>query len=104
MRIVLVCAVAALCAGCVTTESVQFQAAAGQQSLVRDGQPAIVSTKKNSIVMARPAARGFQIGGRPVYVLAIYNRTAKPLEFRVSNVRVTQRLNGEEAALKVITY
>ena len=83
MRILVAFAVAALCAGCVTTESVQFQASAGQQALIRDGQPAIVSTKKNSIVMIRPASRQFQIGGRPVFVLAIYNRTAAPEEFRM---------------------
>jgi hypothetical protein len=104
MRIVVALAAAALCAGCQTTESVQFQAAAGQQAMMRDGQPAIVSTKKTSIVMVRPASRGFQIGGRPVYVLAIYNRTGAPQDFRVSQVRVTQRVNGEDAALKVITY
>lgn len=104
MRIVVAFAAAALCAGCVTTESVQFRPSAGQQSLVRDGQPAIVSTKKNSIVIVRPASRQFQIGGRPVFVLAIYNRTAGPEEFRVANVHVTQRVNGEDARLKVITY
>lgn len=104
MRIAIVVAMAALCAGCVTTESVQFQASSGQQALIRDGQPAIVSTKKNSIVMVRPAGRQFQIGGRPVFVVAIYNRTTTPQEFRVSNVRVTQHVNGEDARLKVITY
>lgn len=104
MRIVVACAVALLCAGCVTTESVQFQPSAGQQALVRDGQPALVSTKKNSIAIIKPASRQFQIGGRPVFVLALYNRSGAPEQFRVSDVRVTQRVNGEDAQLKVITY
>jgi hypothetical protein len=104
MRVVVAFGVAALCAGCVTTESVQFQASPGQQALIRDGQPAIVSTKKNSIVMIRPASRQFRLGGRPVFVLAIYNRTAGPEEFRIANVHATQRVNGEDAHLKVITY
>jgi hypothetical protein len=98
----LVCAV--VLGGCVTTETVQFQPKADQQSITRDGVPGIVSTKKDSIVIARPAAREFQIGGRPVFVLAIFNRGRTPQEFRVSNVAVTQHVSGNDAALKVITY
>ena len=56
------------------------------------------------IVIARPAVREFQIGGRPVFVFAVYNRGRTPQEFRVSNVMVTQHVNGNDAALKVITY
>jgi hypothetical protein len=104
MRIFALMALAILCSGCVTTESVQFHPSAEQRSLVRDGQPAIVSTKKNTIAILRPAARRFQIGGRPVFVLAIYNRSSTPQDFRVANVSVTQRLNGNDAPLKVITY
>ncbi len=97
-------ACAAVLGGCVTTETVQFQPKLDQQSITRDGVPGIVSTKKDSIVIARPAARQFQIGGRPVFVLAIYNRGRTPQEFRISNVTVTQHVNGNDAALKVITY
>lgn len=104
MRILLSVAAAMLCAGCVTTESVQFKPTADQQSVVRDGQAAIVSKKRNSLVIVRPAARQFRIGGRPVFVVAIYNRTGAPEEFRVGNIRVTQVVNGEAAPLKIITY
>ena len=104
MRMVVVLALAALCTGCVTTESVQFQPTVDQQSIVRDGQPALVSTRKNSIVIVRPAARQLQIGGRPVFVVGIYNRTNRPLNFRVADIKVTQTVNGGEAQLKVITY
>lgn len=104
MRTVFALAAAALCAGCVTTETVQFQPASDQRAIVRDGQPALVSERKNSLVIARPAARQFQIGGRPVFVLAIYNRTSTPQDFRVANVLVTQVVHGEAAPLKVITY
>lgn len=104
MRALAFTVLALLCSGCVTTESVQFHPSAEQQSLVRDGQPAIVSTKKNTIAILRPAARQFQIGGRPVFVLALYNRSSGPQDFRVADVSVTQRLNGEDAHLKVITY
>lgn len=104
MRIVMVIATAALCAGCVTTETVQFRAQGDQQAMVRDGQPALVSQRKSSIVIARPASRQFQIGGRPVFVLAIYNRTGRPQDFRVADVQVTQTVHGESVPLKVITY
>lgn len=104
MRLAIAIGLAALCAGCNTTETVQFRAKADQQALIRDGQAAIVSTRKNSIVIARPAARQFQIGGRPVFVVAIYNRSTGPQNFLVSNVRVMQEVNGASADLKVITY
>jgi hypothetical protein len=99
---VLLCA--AVVAGCVTTETVEFKPRADQQAMVRDGVPGLVSTQKDSIVIARPAARQLQIGGRPIFVIAIYNRSRTSEEFRVANVRVTQNLNGNDAQLKVITY
>ena len=71
---------------------------------MRDGQAALVSRMKNSIVLVRPAARQFQPGGRPVYVLGLYNMSAGPSEFRVANVQATQVVNQEATPLKVITY
>lgn len=104
MRIACVVATALSCAGCVTGEAVQFRAQQGQQSIIRDGQAALVSTKKNSIVIARPAARQFQSGGRPVFVVGINNLSKQPQNFLVSGVQVTQIVNGEAAPLEVITY
>ena len=97
-------ACAAIVSGCVTTETVQFQAKGDQQAITRDGVPGLVSTRKESIVIARPAARQFQVGGRPVFVVAIYNRGRTSQEFRVANVTVTQSVNGNDAQLQVITY
>ena len=104
MRTMVAIAAAALCAGCVTTETVQFHAKPDQQAITRDGQAALVSQRKNSLVIVRPASRQFQIGSRPVFVVAIYNRTNSPEEFRVANVQVTQLVGGESAPVKVITY
>ncbi len=104
MRILWAGALALALAGCASTETVQFKPRAEQQSLVRDGQAALVSRRKNSIVMIRPAARQFQTGARPVYVLAISNISHTPLEFRVANVGVNQTVNGSNVALKVITF
>lgn len=104
MRKLFAISFAFLCAGCVTGEKVAFQPSGDQQAIIRDGQPALVSTKSKSIVIARPASRQFQIGGRPVFVVAIYNRSKEPQNFLVKNVQVTQAVNGSEASLKVIAY
>lgn len=104
MRTAFVVGAALLCAGCVTTETVQFRAQSDQQAIVRDGQAALVSRKKKSLVIARPASRQFQIGGRPVFVLAINNLTNLPQDFRVSDVQVMQTVRGETVELKVVTY
>jgi hypothetical protein len=104
MRIMFALALAAMCGGCVTNESVRFQAKAQQEALVRDGNPALVSRKKNSLVLIRPASRQFASGARPIYVVGIYNLSPGPVEFRVANIEVAQVVNGQSAALKVITY
>jgi hypothetical protein len=96
-------AAVSLC-GCVTTETVRFDAKQNQQALVRDGQPALVSRQRNSIVLIRPALREMRAGARPVFVVGIYNLTNAPLDFRVGNVAVTQTIGGQTAALEVITY
>ncbi len=104
MRILMAILIASFCSACTTTETVQFKAQADQQSIIREGQAALVSRKKKSLVIARPAARQFQIGGRPVFVIAINNLTNKPENFLVSDVQVTQVVRGEAVPLKVITY
>lgn len=102
MRVV-VLVTALLVAACATRETVQFQPSAQQQALVRDGLPAIVSRKLTSLVIVRPASREFRVGGRPVFVVGIYN-LGKPIEFRVSNIEATQIVNRQAAPVTVITY
>src|SRR5260370_24405049 len=99
-----ICVAAAAVSGWDTTESVQFRPKQDQQPLMRDGQSALVSRRKNSIVLIRPAAREFRTGGRPVFVVGINNLSKGPLEFRVGDIQATQSINGEMAELKVITY
>lgn len=102
----LVAAVLALgLTGCVTTETVQFRTTnPQQQTVVRDGQPALVSKQKQSIVLIRPAARNIAIGGRPVFVIGIYNLAGQPVDFRVSNIEVAQNVNGQLYPMQVVTY
>jgi len=104
MRYLTALIIAATCSGCVTTESAHFQPSAQQQSLIRDGNPALVSRGKSSIVLVRPASRGFAAGARPIYVVGINNIAGAPIEFRMANVAVTQVVNQQAVALKVMTY
>jgi hypothetical protein len=104
MRIVLACALCALVAACARTETVQFRPKPQQQAMIRDGQAALVSRSKNSIVMVRPASRQFQAGARPVYVLAITNLGGTPVNFLMANVAVTQYVKGQQLALQVLTF
>ena len=100
---------AALCAvlaGCVTNnETVAFHSSnPNQQTMMRDGQPALVSRQKNSIVLIRPASRQLQTNGRPVFVVGINNLSKTPQEFRVSQVEATQRVGEAEFPMKVVTF
>ena len=103
MRSVIVVACALACGACVQ-ETVRFEGKPGQQSLVRDGRPALISKKKTSLVMIRPAARQMAAGGRPVFVVGLRNLTKKPLEFRVREVAVTQVAGTASVPMKVLTY
>jgi hypothetical protein len=93
-------------AGCVTGgETVAFRAGGpNQQAMMRDGQPALVSRQKNSIVLVRPASRQLQAGGRPVFVVGINNISRAPIDFRMDQIQVNQIVNGQEYPMTVVTY
>ena len=98
----------ALCAtlgGCVTAETVSFKASnPQQQAMMRDGQPALVSRQKNSIVLVRPAARQLQANGRPVFIVGINNIGRQPVEFRVSQVEAAQHVGASDYEMQIVTY
>ncbi len=101
--------IVALCAtlgGCVTAgETVSFHASnPQQQTVMRDGQPAIVSRQKNSLVLVRPASRQLQANGRPVFVVGINNIGRQPVDFVVGQVQVVQHVGGADYEMKVVTY
>src|SRR4051794_10919830 len=75
-----------------------------QQALMRDGQPALVSRQKSSLVLVRPAARKLQARGRPVFVVGINNLGGQPIEFRVDQVEAIQHVGGTDYAMQVITF
>lgn len=95
---------AVIASGCVARERVTFQPRAQQEALVRDGNQAIVSRKRSSIVIVRPAAREFQSGARPVFVVGINNQSNAAQQFRVADVQVVQNVGASAVALKVITF
>jgi hypothetical protein len=103
-KVVCASALALAISGCASAENIRFEAIANQNSIVRDGKPALVSRQKNSLVLVSPAARQMTAGSRPVFVVAINNLTAQPLEFRVAGVSVTQDLNGRQLSLPVVPY
>lgn len=101
--------VVALCAtlgGCVTTaETIQFHPSNPQQrALMRDGQPALVSRQKNSLVLVRSASRQLQAHGRPLFVVGINNLSKTPVDFRVGQVQAVQHVGGSDYPMKVVTY
>ena len=74
------------------------------KSLVRDGNPGLVSRRKSSVVIVSPAARQLAAGGRLVFIVGVNNLSNVPLQFRVSDIQIVQTVNGQAASLKVITY
>jgi len=106
MRILSVVAVCATLAGCMTAgETVSFKASnPQQQALMRDGQPALVSRQKSSLVLVRPASRQLQANGRPVFVVGINNLSRQPVDFRVAQVEAIQHAAGSDFEMKIVTY
>lgn len=104
MRMLAVLALAGACAGCATSETVQFRPTANQQGMTRDGNAALVSRGRSSIVLISPARRQFAAGGRPVFVVAMNNIGRQPMDFRVGSVQATQNINNQAASLQVITF
>jgi len=98
-----------LCAalgGCVSTnETIAFRTSnPQQQAMMRDGQPALVSRQKNSLVLVRPAARQLQVNGRPVFVVGINNFGKQPTEFRVAQVEAIQHVGGSDFGMQIVTF
>ena len=75
-----------------------------QQAMMRDGQPALVSRQKNSLVLVRPASRQLQTNGRPVFVVGINNLGKQPVEFRVAEVEAIQHVGASDYGMQIVTF
>src|SRR5882762_388161 len=106
MRNLGIVALGAALGGCVSNgETIAFRASnPQQQSMMRDGQPALVSRQKSSVVLVRPASRQLQANGRPVFVVGINNFSRGPIEFRVAQVEANQRVGASEYPMQVVTF
>src|ERR1700730_4920417 len=106
MRILSILALGAALSGCVTnSETLQFHTSnPQQQSMMRDGQPALVSRQKSSVVLVRPASRQLQANGRPVFVIGINNFGKVPIDFRVAQVEANQIVGSSEFPMRVVTF
>src|SRR4051812_20289859 len=101
--------IVALCAalgGCVSTgETVAFKPSnPNQQAMMRDGQPALVSRQKNSVVLVPPAAWKLQDRGRPVFIIGINNLGRQQVEFRIEQVEAIQPVAGTDYSMQVVTF
>src|SRR3977135_2168437 len=105
MRVFGIAALSAILAGCVTSETVQFRTSnPQQQAMMRDGQPALVSRQKSSVVLVRPASRQLQANGRPVFVIGINHFGKVPVDFRVAQVEASQRVGASEYPMQIVTF
>lgn len=99
------CTMAFGLAGCVTNDVVSFNPSSTQQPIIRDGVGALVSHQPNSTVLLRPAGRGIAPGERPIYVVAVQNRSSRPIDLHVADIKVVQTKQGQWArALPVKSY
>ncbi len=106
MRNLGIVAICATLGGCVSNgETVSFRTSnPQQQSLMRDGQPALVSRQKSSLVLVRPASRQLQANGRPVFVVGINNFGKAPVDFRVAQVEAIQHVGASDYEMRVVTF
>lgn len=79
-----------------------LSAGENQQSVIRDGVPALVSTKRN-VVFLRPAEDLQNSFERPRFVVAMFNRGKNPATMQVSDIDV-RSTRPQVARLRVYTY
>jgi hypothetical protein len=105
MRVLGIVALCVALSGCASNETIAFRTSnPQQQAIMRDGQPALVSRLKSSLVLVRPASRKLQAKGRPVFVVGINNLSGQPVDFRVDRVEAIQHIAGTDYQMQVITF
>ena len=88
---------------CGSPQRVLLTAGPGQQSIVRQGVPALISQKKN-IVMLRPNTRLVQVSGRPAFTIAVHNHGRAPITLHETSIRAEQSNKGKSLAVRVFRY
>jgi hypothetical protein len=93
-----------LLAGCASSHKLELLAGSGQEALVRDGAPSLISAKKN-VVMLQAGDLEVVSGARPTFVVAIRNMQNANLLFRAAEIKATRILDDRTVTdLKVLAY
>lgn len=85
------------------TDLVQLTAASGQQSIVRDGVPSLISEKRH-VVMLRPVAHVQGSNSRPRFVIAALNRSKQPVTMTTSDIIASRSAGAKRVAIRVYRY
>lgn len=91
-----------LIGGC-ASQKIQLSAAPGQEAIVRDGIPSLISKKKN-LVMLRPNNQLLKGNARPAFTVAVRNLENKPQTLMEANINAHQSVDGKQAMLRVYRY
>lgn len=85
------------------SQKIQLSAAPGQEAIVRDGIPSLISKKKN-LVMLRPNNQLLKGNARPAFTVAVRNLENKPQTLLEANINAHQTVEGKQTALRVYRY
>lgn len=98
-----VVAVLGVALGACSTHEIKLAAGAGQEAIVRDGIPALVSRKKH-VVMLRPNNVLLKNNPRPAFTVVVRNAGSSPETLLMSEVTATQLRNARREPVKVFRY
>lgn len=85
------------------TDLVQLTPASGQQSIVRDGVPSLISEERH-VVMLRPVAHVQGSNARPRFVIAALNRAKQPVTITTSDIIASRSVGAKRFAIRVYRY
>jgi hypothetical protein len=89
--------------GCSSPQKVSLMAAPDQESIVRNGIPALISQKKN-LVMIRPNTRLLRGNSRPAFTLVVRNQGRSPITLHEADVSARQVVAGKTVPVRVFKY
>lgn len=85
------------------SQRIELAAAPGQEAIIRDGVPSLISKKKN-IVMLRPNSKLLKGNPRPAFTVAVRNLGPKPETLLEANITARQIIDGKQVAMRVYHY
>lgn len=102
-RAVTLCGLVAASSACAPPrDAISLTPSVGQQGIVRDGVPALISAKKHTMFL-RPAASQQGSHDRPRFVVALVNRGKVPVTLNVSDITV-ESAQPRTAKMRVYTH